>query len=349
MKIAIICDTHWGARSDNQSMLKYFSVFYKKVFFPYIDKHNIDTVVHLGDLFDRRKFINFYTLSVFHKFFLDPLSSRKIDFRILLGNHDVYYKNSNSLNSITELFYDMDNVIVYPMSTKVSFDGVDFGFVPWINSENEKETKAFLKKAPSILFGHFEINGFEFVPGVMSRNGFDDDNFKKFDTVLSGHYHRKMSRKNIHYLGAPYEMTWSDYGDRRGFHVFDTDTRELVFIENPHKIFHKIMYDDTNTDYFSFDAKKYKGCYVKLLVLKKENPYMFEKLLDKFYDSDLSDLTIVEDLKEYDVADDVVDMAKSTQDLFNEYVDALVIREDKERIKKIISEFYVEALNMETF
>ena len=31
----------------------------------------------------------------------------------------------------------------------------------------------------------------------------------------------------------------------RGFHIlFDTETRELEFIQNPYEMFHKIYYDD---------------------------------------------------------------------------------------------------------
>ena len=100
MKIAIVTDTHWGARSDAVSFLDYFSKFYDNVFFPYLDKHGIDTVLHLGDIVDRRKFINYVTLNRLKDKFLNPIIKRNIDFHCIVGNHDVPYRNTNDINAL---------------------------------------------------------------------------------------------------------------------------------------------------------------------------------------------------------------------------------------------------------
>ena len=47
-------------------------------------------------------------------------------------------------------------------------------------------------------------------------------------------------------LGNPYQMFWNDVDDKRGFHIFDTETNELEFIENPYTIFERIYYEDNN-------------------------------------------------------------------------------------------------------
>ena len=59
MKLALVTDIHFGARNDNQRVADFQERFFKEEFFPYLDEHNITTVVDLGDTFDRRKYINF--------------------------------------------------------------------------------------------------------------------------------------------------------------------------------------------------------------------------------------------------------------------------------------------------
>ena len=41
MKIAILNDTHAGARNSSEIFLDYFGRFYSEVFFPYCEKHGI--------------------------------------------------------------------------------------------------------------------------------------------------------------------------------------------------------------------------------------------------------------------------------------------------------------------
>ncbi len=349
MKIAIDNDSHFGMRGDNLNMMEYAARFYDEIFFPEIEARKIDTIIHLGDIVDRRKFINFNILSKIKKCFINPIIEKDLHCHILIGNHDSFYKNTLEVNAIHELFgRETKNFSIVDKPILINPNHVNLGLVPWINAENSDKCKSFIKKTKAqILMGHFEINGFELMPGVFSREGFQRNYFKRFDMVLSGHYHKKMQRDNIHYLGSPYEITWADYGDRRGFHIFDTETRELTFIENPNVIFKKLFYDDSQSnDYKDFDVTSYKGCYVKLIVVNKTNPYFFERFLTRLYEADLSDLNVIEDFKDYEVADNAMDMAKSTPELLNEYIDGLNINEDKERLKKLMTEFYTEAVSI---
>ena len=73
MKIALITDTHWGARNDSAIFANFFSKFYDNVFFPYLDEHNIKTCIHLGDVVDRRKYINFKTANDLRENFVERL------------------------------------------------------------------------------------------------------------------------------------------------------------------------------------------------------------------------------------------------------------------------------------
>ena len=48
MKIALLNDTHFGARNDSPAFLEYFMRFYNEIFFPYCKENNIKKVMILG-------------------------------------------------------------------------------------------------------------------------------------------------------------------------------------------------------------------------------------------------------------------------------------------------------------
>ena len=239
MKIALITDTHFGARNDNVNFNEYFYNFYEGLFFPYLQQNNIKHCIHLGDLMDRRKFVSYRILKDFRERFIQPFNYLKINLHILVGNHDIYFRNTNDVNSLQELLGERhDNIHLYPEAQEVDFDGFPILMMPWINPQNEiysfgrmDDTKA------DTMMSHLEVVGFEMHGGHTSESGFDKSQFKKFDTVFSGHYHKKSDDGQIYYLGTPYQMTWSDYNCSKGFHIFDTETRELHRIVNPNKIF----------------------------------------------------------------------------------------------------------------
>ena len=103
MKIALLNDTHFGVRNDSPAFIKYQNRFYDELFFPYIIENKIDTLIHLGDVVDRRKFINHNTAHNFKKVFWDKLDELNIKTYVIIGNHDTYYKNTNEVNALQNL------------------------------------------------------------------------------------------------------------------------------------------------------------------------------------------------------------------------------------------------------
>jgi hypothetical protein len=152
-------------------------------------------------------------------------------------------------------------------------------------------------------------------------------------------------------VGTPYEMTWADYMDPKGFHVFDTETREMEFVQNPFTMFNKVVYDDGETDFEfwkKFDFEKYKDTYVKIVVLNKQNAYLFDHVIDGFYKAGVGDLSIVEDFTDNTIVDDeIVDQAEDTMTILSKYIDALQLDVEPDKLKNIMRELYVEALNTE--
>ena len=352
MKIALINDTHAGARGDSLIFNEFFFKFWENVFFPYLKKHNITQVCHLGDLVDRRKFINYVILNSWRKRFFDRMLEDGIQMDIIVGNHDVTYKNTNEINAMEELFDHYNNINVFTEPEEREYDELNIALVPWINSSNYEKTLEFLRTTKSqVVFGHFEISGFEMDRGNICHTGMNMEMFQRFDIVLSGHFHHKSNKGNITYLGNQYEMTWMDYGDQRGFHVFDTETRELEFIPNPFSIFHRITYDDAtqNFDFWKkYNYNKLKESYVKIIVVNKQNPYLFDTVLDNLYKTGVIDISIVEDLSEYENDnEELVNEAEDTITILNKYIDGLTLQVKPDRLKGLMKQLYVESLNME--
>jgi hypothetical protein len=208
-----------------------------------------------------------------------------------------------------------------------------------------------LKTSPAqILMGHLEVNGFEMHKGHKSEGGWDKELFRRFDLCFSGHFHHKSDDGHIYYLGTPYEITWSDHDDPKGFHIFDTDTRELERIINPHSIFEKIFYDDTVKDYTKEDVSGYEDKYVKLIVVNKKDLYQFDKFTDRLLQADAFEVKIIEDFSELDaenVSDDIVNNTEDTMTLLEKYIDQLDVTLSKDRLKNTMRSLYTEAQDLE--
>jgi DNA repair exonuclease SbcCD nuclease subunit len=336
-------------------MMDYQEKFYGEVFFPYLEEHGIKKILHLGDYYDNRKFINFKALEHNRKIFLEKLRELSIHMDIIPGNHDVYYKNTNNLNSLKELLgHYMSEVRIIEDPTVVNYDGLDVALVPWINSTNEEECMRFLKTCKASICGaHLELAGFEMQAGIHAHDGMDAGIFSRFETVLTGHYHTKSNIGNIHYLGSQMEFFWNDAHDPKYFHVFDTDTRELTPVQNTATLFQKLYYDDTTEkaeyEYKTGKLPELNQKFVKLFVVNKSNPRLFEHYVDRIQSKRIHELKIAENFEEYlgsNVGDDKITL-DSTEDLLYTYIDAVETSLDKDRIKSQVHELMVEAQTLE--
>lgn len=355
MKIALVTDTHWGVRNDHAAFHRYFDRFYTNVFFPYLRENGIKDIIHLGDIVDRRKYINFLTARALRKQFIEP-AMNEFNTHIIIGNHDTFFKNTNSVNAVEELYWlnKNENFKWYTETTEVTFGSCKIMFIPWICAENFKHTMQCINDTSAqVAFGHLELSGFAMYRGHTAMEGENPDKFSKFDLVASGHYHTRSTAGNIHYLGAPCEYTWSDFNDPRGFHVFDTETRELEFIQNPLTIFKKINYDDadmTMEEIMAFDVSQYKETIVKLVVKNKNNPYWFDLFVEKLEGAGVIDLQVVEDHLNLSLEDDqdIVDEAEDTLTIFNKVIGQMNLKEvNKDKLQSVIAELYDEAMSIE--
>ena len=351
MKIAILNDTHCGIRNSSDIFINNAEKFYADVFFPYLLEHNIQHIVHLGDYYDNRKFINFRALNRNRNIFLKPLREHGITMDIIRGNHDTYYKNTGELNSLKELLgHYMNEVTIIQEPTVMEYGSLKMGLVPWIDDQNEKQSMDFLANAKcDWIGGHFEITGYEMMKGIKNEHGLDRSIFKRFEQVLSGHFHTKSEQDNIIYLGSQMEFFWNDAHDPKYFHVLDTETRELTAIRNPHTLFHRIYYNDVETDYLHYDLTDIENKFVKVVVINKSDSFTFDRFIDRINNREIVELKIAENFNEF-IGSSVDDESISVDDtptLLNSYIDAVDTDLDKDRIKAEMSNLMIEAQALE--
>ena len=335
-KIALLGDPHFGIKNDAEVFLNYYREFYETIFFPSLSETDIKNVIILGDTFDKRKNTNHSTLQAAKNMLFDRLNNFNIDTTILVGNHDSYHKNTLAPNSVRLLLGNYSNTTIISSPYTIG----NILFLPWICESNYEESMKVIKNSKAkYCFAHLELSGFLNNSYVM-KEGLYKGLFKNFEHVYSGHYHNKQTIDNITYTGTPYQMTWADSGDIKGFHILDDVTGELEFIENPIKMFHTLKYDE--------DVKNIipdvSGKIVKVIAEKKESQKKFDVYIEKLSEMNPFELKIVENLVEHDELGESVDLDMQTSaDIINQYVDDCEISLNKNKLKDLFKNLIHEA------
>lgn len=347
-KIAILGDLHWGARSDSIHIINHFNNFFSKVFFPELDRRGITKVIQCGDLVDRRKFININTAHAIHEYFTKEIEKRNISLDIVIGNHDTFYKGTNSVNTLNILYRNApDNIKYYSSPAEVIIHDKRFLYVPWICDDNEQLSYEYIHNSKSdYMIGHLELSGFEMNKDNFSEEGMSHRILSKFKQVFTGHYHHKSTIDNITYVGTPYEIVWSDYDDPRGFIILDLDTGETEFVQNHYSLFHRIIYDEKIINNATFPYEKYKNTYVKIAVVSNKKKHKLDEFLDNFNKVETIDLQVIDEsvLLDTDVNVDM-EQIEDTYTIINNYVDKIEI-EDKSLVKQELINLYNEAIQL---
>lgn len=345
MKIVLLGDTHLGARGGDEDFANLFNTFFTDTLYPYMKENDIDTIIQLGDLFDNRTNLMYKSYYINKDVWFNPLRENGWTMYTLLGNHDIHYRNTLEINSPELLLGEYsDCLTVINRPTQLDFDGYKIDVVPWICKDNQDEVSKFIKRKDigSVLVGHLEVVGFSmYKGGVPSKHGMSRTDLEEYPFVFSGHYHHKSNIGNIHYLGTPYEITWADFADPKGFHVFDTEKQTLEFVENPNTMFRRISYDRGS----DVDPSTLSGKIVKLLVQDRGEQIKYDSFLSSLRESGLKDLDIIENKmfvrEEVDVerveVEDPLTFAKK-------YIDSIETNVEKDDLKSYFEILYSEAM-----
>lgn len=345
MKVVLLGDVHHGIRSASKIFEEYQKRFYENILFPTMKDRGIDTIFQLGDFFDNRNSLRISTIELsVHFAFL--LQKHNFTMYMPLGNHDVTYKNTNELNSPELIFGDLDHITVYSKPETISIGGIECDFIPWINESNMKESLDFINNSRSkYCFGHFDIIGGVFQKGGMPADeGLNSNVFKTYDTVFSGHYHTKSIINNVYFTGTPFEYTWADWNDPKGFYILDLVTGDIEFVENTERMFHKVLIRNNQISIIPPKQDTFKDKYIKVEI-DNDNTKLLEKIVRKLNEDSPADIqTIIkQESLTFDINDDELhDMSISK--LLAEYVNGLEIHDSKKQsLRKLIEELHDEA------
>lgn len=246
-RYAVINDQHFGVNGDNPFFLENYKLFYREVFHPALAAAKVDAVLIPGDLWQSRKTINPLTLRFTFDEFFDPLAKAGIPVYIAYGNHDVYYKNTNAVNTIDFLGKMYPHVTVVPDWQELPGGVV---LMSWIAPDNQEMLFKVIEDAPAqYLVGHFEIEGHEMTPGYPCEHGLKASMFAKWKKVISGHFHVRSTDGKITYTSNPSQTNWADWGQEKGFHILDTADGSLTAINNPFEVYavHAYSADELET------------------------------------------------------------------------------------------------------
>lgn len=345
MLVALIGDTHFGARNSNSIVEYWQRRFYEEIFWPYIEQNKIRAIIQTGDWFDNRKWLNIQSIAFQKEVFVKPSQKLGVDVHVIVGNHDIPLRHSLKNNSVRQILEHESNFSVYDRVSKIEIEDREITLFPWICKENEEELLGILRTGGDIAVGHFEIQGALMHPGSFSLEGLQYSDFSKWKNVISGHFHAQSENGNVHYIGTPYQMSWNDASTKHGFWILDTSTGAKTFVENKLRYFNRFVWDNDSVD--AFDLTNLKNSYVKVNVVKKNDFEAFEKFIDKVNFGSPFEVKITESFEEYS-AENVNDLISlhSTQELIAEYVDD-VAANNAENIKKLMLQIYDEALRLE--
>ena len=349
MKIAIIGDLHIGVKSSNETMMRHQARFFE-FFLGELKKRDVKTIIQLGDIWDNRRQVNFRALQFAQETFFEPINEANIELHTLIGNHDIFYRETLDINSSGLLLRPYKHIHVYDEPTTLHFDKVSFDIIPWICNDNKAQCFAYMKNSKAdYCCGHFEINNFEVMKGIPYENGIDETTFGNYKQVFSGHFHLRSHRGNITYVGTPYELTWGDYKSPKGFIIFDTETNEWEYVENPNTYFFYITYDEVGGYITNLDNLNLEDCYLKLVVRSKKEEFIYNNFINKLFKMKPADIKFVEtnfmNLNESanQVNGENIEV-KDVIDLIGDYIDGIEY-DRKDDLKAFFIDLYREAVN----
>ena len=339
MKALFIGDLHIGVKNDDPWIQNIQRDFIRQAI-KYSVENGITQWLQTGDFGDTRRAITHKCLE-FTREIVGMIDDAGIQMDVIIGNHDMHFKDRIHPNFCSEVLTQFSNVRVYDKPTTIDLDGLKFDMIPWICDENRQEIYDFIKASESkYCMGHYELAGFYFYKGIESH-GSDPAFLSKYTKVFSGHFHTSSEARNILFIGTGYTITSGDENDTRGFWVFDTEAGSCEHIRNETIWHRRIKYPAQ-----AVNPNTYKGLAVRVFVDEVDDDLVkFESDLESVVHS----LKIIINQKTVELTEEESDVnVESLTDVIKTYISLQeVTPEAQEAVTSIAIGLYDEAIKLQ--
>jgi len=244
-RVWFITDTHLGIRNSSNEWQSIIKDYFFEWFFPLVRKNYKpgDVLIHCGDFYDSRQSINLKVLNLGVEVVEEMANIFKDGVYFIVGNHDIFGKNTNSVNSLKSIKWIPGITILEEPHTLVLGDK-KFFMMPWRKDHKEEGETLDNADPHDFLCCHADIRGLSFNRYVKVETGMEINKFSKFARVYSGHIHYAQELGNIKMLGSPYELTRSDMGNPKGITMLNLeDSKETFFLNDFSPRFKKYFFD----------------------------------------------------------------------------------------------------------
>lgn len=291
--------------------------------------------IWLGDFLDTKEVIRGKCLNLLYERF----KQSKLDHIVLIGNHDWF--NLECEDHALKVLKELPNITIVDEPTLC----YDMLFLPY--NHDPKTIKKWLKNTDAkTVFGHFDICGFDYGNGFMCEEGLSVKDFKKFNLVVSGHFHKFQQQDNLVYLGTPFSHSFGESNQDKYIAIFDKDKKidndnephlcnglELIRTPFPSHITIEIDCDDENPSMLGYQENDivrviYKGSKENIETYKNKSHFpegtkIIEKPNDEYANTTVIDETLDNVVKFQQFANDVKQLDVETVKLGTQILEGL--------------------------
>lgn len=230
-RVFVLGDLHLGIRNNSVEWSDIQSNFLINYFLKKIEDEGFDPetdiLVQVGDWNHVRESTNtrIYKLSL--KIAEEITRKFKRGVFVILGNHDVYYKDRTDTHSLEGFDKMYKNFHIYEKPEILSINSHKFLMLPWIENLIELKTQIQKHNSARYVFCHADVKGFNLNKVTKLEHGLEQGDIQDFARIYSGHIHIRQEKGNVLYVGTPYEMDRGDRGNVKGFYVLDVSGKEV--------------------------------------------------------------------------------------------------------------------------